>query len=117
MANQNIGQEWSIIGVAIASVIAVTTSSGGFDLLDTISGIILLFVLWPFLRKPKSNYFRGLISIVTGLCLLLVVGVAIEILRTKIFPHAKYQILPFVFWILLSLVLLLVIPSLKKNED
>ena len=104
-----------LIGVAIAGAIAVTTSGGQFDMIDTIVGIILLFLLRPFLFEPKSEYLRWLVSLITGLSSLLVVGVTIEVWGVVICPNSKYQMLHFLFWVVASFISLAVISIFEKK--
>jgi hypothetical protein len=109
--------ELSLIGVSVAGAVSVAASGGKFDLTDTAVGILLLFMLYPVIVSKKSSNIRKIISLASGMCLLLVFGFLVEIFGPKIWKESKYQLFHFIFWIISSFASFLVIKKLEKQHN
>lgn len=109
--------ELSLIGVSVAGAVSVAASGGEFDLTDTAVGILLLFMLYPVIVSEKTPHIRKIISLASGMCLLLVFGFLVEIFGPRIFKESKYQFIHFIFWISSSIVSFFVIKKLEKKHN
>ena len=113
LSNNNL----SLMGVSVAGAVSVATTSGSFDLTDTAVGIILFLMLWPLLFAAKSVYLKVLISTSSGMCLLLTLGVLVEIFQPYIYPESKHQVLHFTFWVLASILSLIFVTVVEKKQN
>jgi hypothetical protein len=63
------------------------------------------------LKAPKSAYWKYLVSVVTGLCILLILGVAVDFYPTKLnWGH-------FIIWLVGSFLTYYKIPSIENKHN
>jgi hypothetical protein len=63
----------------------------------------------------KTPYLRILISLASGMCLLLVAGVLIEIFGHLIYKESKHQLIHFGFWVIASIASFVVIKKYERK--
>ncbi len=101
--NETLDFDFSFIAAAIAGVVSVAAVDDVFDLTDSAIGFILLMMMWPTFFIQKTLYLRVMIATVTGMCLLLMFGFSIEIIKQHYQLNTEHQILHFLTWLLFSI--------------
>lgn len=103
----------TLIFGALAGAVTVTTSSDPFDLTDTIIGIILLTLMLP-VSKWKNTYERIIISMLAGLNIFLILGVAVDYLKLS---EDRFEIGYFLVWLFSSTVSFFFLKVQKFNNE
>ena len=107
--------DFSFIGAAIGGVISIAAAESKFDLTDSAIGIILLLMMLPVFSVKKTLYIQTLISLVTGMCLLLVFGVLVEFVHHLIAIKGEHQLIHFCIWLISSLVVFIFLHMKDKK--
>ncbi len=110
--NSNTNALTMLVG-AVAGIVTVASSSGQHDLSDTAIGVVIAVLMWPLIKTKKTEHTRKLVSVVSGLCILLLVGVVVDI----IFSKTPFHISHFVVWALASIVIYIALPSIEKKHN
>lgn len=98
---------------AVAGMITVAASSGLHDFSDTMIGIVIGLLMWPLIKSKKSRYTRVLVSAISGLSILLIVGVIVDAILGKTCFHVSH----FLVWLAASVILYFLLPAIEREYN
>ena len=104
---------FTLILAALGAIISIPASPEAYDFSDSIIGIIIAIILIPFLIERKSLYSRIVFSVVSGLVLLLIFGVAVD----YYFKGSTLNIAHFIYWAFGSSTIFFVSPYAEKHYN
>ena len=84
----------SVAGVALAGALTLAVGEGPWDLWSTMVGVMLIVILWAFVDRskltgPSNEWEAAAFSLVFGLCIVLILGFAVEIVLRGFAPHGE----------------------------
>ena len=112
MSTNNSNALTMLVG-AVAGVITVATSSGPHDLSDTAIGIVIGFLIWPLIKSKKSQHTRALVSAISGLCALLIVGFIVD----AVLCETPFNVSHFIVWAVASCTIYLLSPAIENKHN